>query len=99
LKRLFQLKPLPLINQNEGASVEIASHTDSRGGKTANQALSERRAQAVVNYLIAKGINNSRLVANGYGENKLLNRCADGVSCTERQHADNRRTEFRFISQ
>lgn len=98
-KKIIDERLLPLINQNEGASVEIASHTDSRGGKTANQALSERRAQAVVNYLIAKGINNSRLVANGYGENKLLNRCADGVSCTERQHADNRRTEFRFISQ
>ncbi|MFP2994717.1 OmpA family protein [Spongiivirga sp. MCCC 1A20706] len=98
-KKIIDERLLPLIKQNEGASVEIASHTDSRGGKAANQALSERRAQAVVNYLIAKGINNSRLVANGYGENKLLNRCSDGVSCTEREHADNRRTEFRFISQ
>jgi outer membrane protein OmpA-like peptidoglycan-associated protein len=98
-KKIIDDRLLPLIAQNEGASVEIASHTDSRGGNTSNQALSERRAQSVVNYLIAKGINNSRLVANGYGENKLLNRCADGVSCTEREHSDNRRTEFRFISQ
>lgn len=98
-RKIIDDRLLPLVIKNEGASVEIASHTDSRGSKTLNQALSERRAQAVVNYLISKGINNSRLVANGYGENKLLNRCSDGVSCTEREHADNRRTEFRFISQ
>jgi len=70
----------------------------TRGSKTSNQALSERRAQSVVNYLIAKGINNSRLVGNGYGETRLKNRCADGVSCTERDHASNRRTEFRLIN-
>ncbi len=98
-KRIIDERLLPLLRENEGASIEIASHTDSRGSKSSNQALSERRAQAVTNYLISKGINNSRLVANGYGETRLKNRCSDGVSCTEREHADNRRTEFRFISQ
>ncbi len=95
---LIDSRLLPVIKQNPGSKMEIASHTDSRGSKANNQALSERRAQAVVNYLISKGINNSRLVANGYGENKLKNRCSDGVSCTERQHASNRRTEFRLIN-
>lgn len=54
---------------------------------------------AVTNYLISKGINNSRIVSNGYGESQLLNRCADGVSCTEREHLANRRTQFRVINQ
>ncbi len=97
-KSLIDSRLMPVLAQNEGSKMEIASHTDSRGSKSSNQALSERRAQAVVNYLISKGVNNSRLVANGYGENKLKNRCSDGVSCTERQHASNRRTEFRLIN-
>ena len=79
-------------------TIEISSHTDSRGSGGANQELSESRARSVVNYLIARGINSSRLVAKGYGENRLLNRCANGVSCTEKEHERNRRTEFRILS-
>ena len=97
-KQLIDSKLLPLLAQNPGVKLEIASHTDSRGSSSSNQGLSERRAQSVVNYLISKGINNSLLVANGFGERKLKNRCADGVSCTEREHAANRRTEFRLIN-
>jgi outer membrane protein OmpA-like peptidoglycan-associated protein len=86
---------LPVLSN--GVSVEIASHTDSRGSAASNKSLSERRAQAVTNYLIAKGINSSRIVSNGYGESRLVNRCSDGVSCTERDHLANRRTQFRVI--
>ncbi|WP_459212449.1 OmpA family protein [Aquimarina rhabdastrellae] len=97
-RKLIDTRLMPVLANNPGTKMEIASHTDSRGSKTSNQELSERRAQAVVNYLITKGVNNSRLVANGYGEKQLKNRCADGVSCTEREHAVNRRTEFRLIN-
>lgn len=97
-KNLIDTRLLPLLAQNPGVKLEIASHTDSRGNAASNQDLSERRAQAVTNYLISKGINNSLLVANGFGERRLKNRCADGVSCTEREHAVNRRTEFRLIN-
>jgi outer membrane protein OmpA-like peptidoglycan-associated protein len=96
-KREIDAKLLPVLQT--GVSVEIASHTDSRGTKTSNEALSQRRAQAVTNYLIAKGINSSKIVSNGYGERKLVNRCADGVSCTEREHLANRRTQFRVLDQ
>ena len=96
-KQLIDARLLPILRK--GVSAEIASHTDSRGSKESNQGLSERRAQSVVNYLMSKGINASQLVANGFGENKLTNRCSDGVSCTEAEHARNRRTEFRVISQ
>ncbi|NND62985.1 MAG: OmpA family protein, partial [Flavobacteriaceae bacterium] len=97
-KSLIDSRLMPVLAQNPGVKLEIASHTDSRGSNTSNQDLSERRAQAVVAYLQSKGINPSLLVANGYGENRLKNRCEDGVSCTERQHAVNRRTEFRLIN-
>ncbi len=97
-KRIIDSRLLPILAQNQGVTVEIASHTDSRGTRESNQDLSERRAQAVANYLVSKGVNSSRLVANGYGERQLKNRCSDGVSCTEREHAVNRRTEFRIIN-
>ncbi|MGY5353202.1 OmpA family protein [Wenyingzhuangia sp. IMCC45533] len=96
-KKLIDTRLMPVLNANPGVKLEVASHTDSRGSKESNQDLSERRAIAVVNYLKTKGVNESLLVANGYGENKLKNRCSDGVSCTEREHAANRRTEFRLI--
>ncbi|MFC5045889.1 OmpA family protein [Aquimarina hainanensis] len=97
-KNIIDTRLMPVLANNPGTKMEIASHTDSRGSKASNKDLSDRRAKAVVDYLITKGINTSRLVANGYGENRLKNRCADGVSCTERQHAVNRRTEFRLIN-
>lgn len=96
-KRLIDSRLLPVLK--DGVQVELASHTDSRGTKESNDDLSNRRAQAVANYLISKGVNPSQLVAKGYGETKLKNRCADGVTCTEAEHRANRRTEFRVISQ
>lgn len=97
-KTIIDSRLLPVLAQNPGVKVELASHTDSQGGAASNQDLSERRAKAVAQYLISKGINSSLLVANGYGETKLKNRCKDGVSCTAREHAVNRRTEFRLIN-
>ena len=96
-KAEIDAKLLPILQ--DGVSVEIASHTDSRGSKASNQALSERRAQAVTNYLISKGINSSKIVSNGYGESRLINRCSDGVSCRESEHLANRRTQFRVLDQ
>lgn len=95
-KAEIDAKLLPVLA--DGVSVEIASHTDSRGSKESNRLLSERRAQAVTNYLISKGINSSRITSNGYGESRLTNRCSDGVSCTEAEHLANRRTQFRVIN-
>jgi OOP family OmpA-OmpF porin len=96
-KRIIDARLLPILK--DGVAVAIESHTDMRGTKENNQNLSERRAQAVTNYLISKGVNPSQLTGNGFGESKLTNRCADGVSCTEAQHMANRRTTFRVINQ
>lgn len=96
-KQLIDSRLLPVLK--DGVQVELASHTDSRGSRESNQDLSDRRAQAVANYLISKGVNPSQLVAKGYGESRLKNRCSDGVACTEAEHRANRRTEFRVINQ
>ena len=83
---------------NPNVKIEIASHSDSRGVASKNLILSKKRAQEVVNYLKIKNINQSRIVAKGYGETKILNACRDGVKCTEAEHERNRRTEFKVIS-
>jgi OOP family OmpA-OmpF porin len=56
------------LRENPSVDVIVEGHTDSRGSDTFNQRLSERRAQSVVNYLVSKGIDASRLTARGRGE-------------------------------
>ena len=56
------------LNDNPNITIELRSHTDSRGTDEDNQVLSQRRAQSVVDYLISKGISADRLEARGYGE-------------------------------
>jgi outer membrane protein OmpA-like peptidoglycan-associated protein/tetratricopeptide (TPR) repeat protein len=88
---------LVFFKDNKDLTIEIGSHTDSRGSDAYNLKLSQARAQSVVDYLIGKGIAPERLVAVGYGETKLVNRCSNGVDCTEEEHQKNRRTTFRII--
>ena len=88
---------LKLMKDKPNLRVEIMSHTDSRGNDAYNMSLSQQRAQSVVNYLVAKGITRDRLVARGYGETRLKNKCSNGVSCSDDQHQANRRTEFRIL--
>ena len=58
------------LNTNPGITIELASHTDSRGGAAHNIELSQKRAQSVVDYLIENGISKDRLVAAGYGKSR-----------------------------
>ncbi|MCK0159296.1 OmpA family protein [Allomuricauda sp. F6463D] len=74
--------------------VKVTAHTDSRGTKTYNQWLSERRAERTVEYIISKGISEGRISHEAFGETQLVNECEDGVRCTEEQHTKNRRSEF-----
>jgi outer membrane protein OmpA-like peptidoglycan-associated protein len=89
-------KSLPVLAKLAGvialcpkAQIEVAGHTDAGGKKAANQALSERRAEAVVEGLSKAGIGSAKLVAVGYGATKPIesNDTADGRS-------KNRRIEF-----
>lgn len=91
------LKLLQLLTDNPKLIIEISSHTDSRGSDEYNLQLSQRRADAIVNWLTSKGIPAFRLKARGYGEGRPVNKCEDGVPCSEEQYQMNRRTEFKVL--
>ena len=78
------------LSQIPGARVSVDGHTDSRGSDAYNQALSERRAASVREYLVNKGVDASRLSSNGYGEAQPV---ADNASDDGR--ALNRRVELK----
>ena len=70
--------------------VEVGGHTDTKGDAGANLALSERRAQAVADYLVRKGVNASEIAIKGYGETQPID-----VANTAEADAKNRRIEFK----
>ncbi len=88
---------LLFFNRNKGLTVEIGSHTDSRGSDEYNATLSQARAESVVNYLISKGLEAGSLQAKGYGESNPVNGCINGLNCSEEEHQKNRRTTFRVV--
>jgi outer membrane protein OmpA-like peptidoglycan-associated protein len=77
--------------------IELGSHTDSRASAAFNQNLSQKRAESSAKYVISKGIDPNRISWKGYGKSKIINRCKDGVKCTDEEHAANRRTEFKIV--
>ena len=91
-------KILDVMKQNPSMKIDVRSHTDSRQTTVYNAALSDRRAKATVAWLVKNGINASRLTGKGYGELQLVNKCADGVTCSEEEHQLNRRSEFIIVS-
>ncbi len=95
-KDLSYLKSL--MDQYPDLVIELSSHTDSRGINEYNKKLSQKRANSTKNWLVEEGVAAARIKAVGYGETKLLNRCKDGVKCTEEEHQLNRRSEFKIIA-
>jgi outer membrane protein OmpA-like peptidoglycan-associated protein len=78
--------------------IKIESHTDSRGKDTYNLKLSDNRAKSTQSYIISKGIDPLRIEsAIGFGESRLINRCKNGVKCSEAEHFKNRRSDFIII--
>lgn len=92
-------KIFDVMQQNPNMKVDIRSHTDSRNSADYNRKLSDRRAKSTMDWLIKNGINKNRLTAKGYGESQLLNKCKDGVKCSEAEHQTNRRSEFIIMKQ
>jgi outer membrane protein OmpA-like peptidoglycan-associated protein len=88
-----------LMKQNPTFWVTLSSHTDSRGNDELNLRLSQARADAAVKYIVARGIHKNRIKAVGYGENKPVNECKNGVWCPIEKHKMNRRTEFTITKQ
>jgi len=90
-------KLLYTLIDNPKIIVELGSHADSRGSDESNLALSQRRADAAVDYVVSQGIDRKRIRSVGYGETQLANHCKNGVKCTSKQHEANRRTEFTIV--
>jgi len=82
------MKKYPKMN------IHIASHTDSRGSYRYNQELSDKRARSTMEYIISKGIDASRLTAEGKGESEPAVQCSP---CTDEEHQLNRRSEFLIV--
>lgn len=98
-----------ILQINPNITIELGSHTDNRGSEASNDILSQKRAQAVCDYLVIRGIDPMRLTAKGYGER--IPRTVNGIKLTEtyinslpteeqkeRAHQLNRRTEFKVLS-
>jgi OOP family OmpA-OmpF porin len=82
-----------IMNDNPGIKVEIVGHTDNTGSEEYNLALSRRRAQAVVDYLVTQlGVDRSLLTAKGYGEAKPV-----ATNDTDEGRQLNRRVEFKVL--
>lgn len=89
LQKIVQiLKDFPTVK------ISIQGHTDSRQSFSYNMKLSERRAKSIMNYIVSNGIQKERVSFIAYGESRLLNKCADGIPCSEEEHKLNRRCEF-----
>ncbi len=90
-------KLIAVMNDNPSWKVELGSHTDARGSDSYNEILSQKRSDSAVAYIIRNGISKDRIIAKGYGETQLINHCKNGVECTDEEHRQNRRTEFKIL--
>jgi outer membrane protein OmpA-like peptidoglycan-associated protein len=90
-------KLIKVMNDNPGWKVELSSHTDARGSDSYNMILSQKRSDSAVSYIVKSGISKDRIIARGYGETQLVNRCKNGVKCPDEEHRKNRRTEFQIL--
>lgn len=91
-------KAIEIMNKYPNLIVEFGAHCDSRGPDAYNDKLSTRRADSTVDYMIKRGVSPDRLTGKGYGERMLVNKCSNGVKCTEEEHQLNRRTEFVILN-
>jgi len=91
-------KVIDFMKKYPDAIIELSSHTDCRASFKYNMTLSQKRAESAVEFISKAGINKNRMVARGYGETKLINKCADGAQCSEQEHQMNRRTEVKILS-
>lgn len=92
-RELLDSKVVPLLRTSSNAFFRIEGNTDNVGGQDSNVALSQRRANAVVKYLVGRGFNSERLIPVGNGPNKPV---ADN-STTEGRSA-NRRTDIKVVA-
>lgn len=91
-------KVVALMNKYPRMVIRLESHTDSRAPDAYNMDLSNRRAKSTYQYIVSQGIDAARITQyEGFGETQLVNKCSNGVKCSEDEHQLNRRTEFVII--
>ena len=94
-------KIVKIMTEYPDMVVELGAHTDCRGTRQYNQALSEKRAKSSAAYIKKRIKKPARIYGKGYGESKLVNNCqCEGnitSDCPEEEHQKNRRTEFIII--
>jgi len=91
-------KLVEVMTEYKDMVIKIESHTDSRGKRTYNKYLSDKRAKSSRDYLISRGISPERIEsAIGYGEERLLNECDGSERCNSEKHQLNRRSEFIIV--
>ena len=92
-------KVIQVMKADSKVFIELSSHTDSRSSDEYNLTLSQKRAKAAVDYIVGSGVRSKRISGKGFGEKQIINKCKNGVECSEEEHAKNRRTEFKIIRQ
>lgn len=85
------------LNANPKTRVEIISHTDCNGDAKLNTSMTLKQSNSIAAYLLLEDISQTRIKTIGKGESEILNKCKDGVTCSEAEHNINRRTEFKFF--
>lgn len=81
---------------NPKTQLEIITHSDCNGDAKLNAANTLKQSNVILAFFTKMGINKSRLKSIGKGEAEPINKCIDGVKCTEEEYKVNRRTEFKF---
>lgn len=77
--------------------IQLSSHTDAQGLTRYNEDLSQKRANSAKDWLVSRGVVDNRIKAVGYGESQILNKCVNGVRCSDEEHRFNRRTTFKIL--
>lgn len=86
-------KVVDFVNAFPKAQLRIETYTDSRGGSSTNFRLTQARSDAIKKYLVESGVPASNILYTvGYGEDKILNNCTNGVFCLETLHRKNQRS-------
>ncbi len=81
-----------LLKRRKDWSLDVSSFTDCRGSAEFNRDLSRNRAEFIKEYLIFYGVDMQQIIVHGYGEEFPINHCIDGITCTDEEHKQNRRT-------
>jgi outer membrane protein OmpA-like peptidoglycan-associated protein len=86
-----------LLMKNPQLKLQLEAHTDATGDESTNLKLSDLRANVALQYLASRGIARERMIAVAMGESHPVTMCTENNSCSDAQHAVNRRTELKLL--